>query len=100
MDTLRRIPVDISYNVLIDLLCHERDHGSRCLCNGHKGSVQGHIGIDLILFHTFCPETLAASAHIPVAHIVYKLLERSCRLRDLVIHQVIVNRLYHGIHLG
>ena len=100
MDALRRILINISYNILVDLLCHEGDHWGSRLCNGYKSGIKCHIRIDLILLHALCPETLTASAHIPVAHIVYKLLKGSCCLRDLVIHQAVVNGLYHRVHLG
>ena len=30
----------------------------------YKSGVQGHIGIDLILLHALCPETLTASSYI------------------------------------
>ena len=100
MYAFRSTLVDISYQVLVDLLCHEWDHRRSCLCNSYKSGIQSHISIDLILLHALCPETLTASAHIPVAHIVYKLLKGSCCLRDLVIHQAVVNGLYHRVHLG
>ena len=33
-----------------------------------------HICIYLILFHSFCPETVTATSYIPVTHIIYKFL--------------------------
>ena len=65
--TFRRVPVHFSHDILVNLLCHKRNHGSSRLCHGHKGRVQGHEGINLILLHSLCPEALTASAHIPVA---------------------------------
>jgi hypothetical protein len=100
MNAFRSGLVDLSYQVLVDLLCHERDHRSSCLCNSYKSGVQGHIGIDLILLHALCPETLTASAHVPVTHIIYEFLESLCSLRDTVVHQVVIYCLDHGVHLG
>ena len=93
MDALRRILIDVTYQVLVDLLRHERDHRRCHLADGHQCGIQGHIGIDLILFHAFGPETLTASSDVPVAHVIHKLLKRSCRLRNLIIPQITV----HGL---
>ena len=90
MDTLRSIFIHASYQVLIDVFCHERDHRSCCLGDGYQCMVQSHVSIDLILLHSLCPETFTASSYIPVTHLIYKFLECSCCFRDLVVSQVIV----------
>ena len=100
MDTFRCVLVNASHKVLVDILCHERNHRRCCFCSGHKGSVQGHISIDLILLHTFCPETLTASSHIPVAHLIHKVLQRAGCLRDAVVCQVVIHGLHQGVEPG
>ena len=100
MDALRRFRIDAAYQVPVDLLRHKRDQRRGCLCHGHKGGIQGHIGVDLILFHALCPETLPASAHIPVAHVFYKFLERAGAFRNPVILQIAVHGLYQRVQLG
>ena len=90
MDTLRSIFIHASYQVLIDVFCHERDHRSCCLGDGYQCMVQSHVSIDLILLHSLCPETFTASSYIPVTHLIYKFLECSCCFRDLVVCQIIV----------
>ena len=93
MDALRSRLIDIAHQILVDLLRHKRNQRRSHLADGHKRGVKGHIGINLILFHALCPETLTASSHIPVAHVIHKLLKCSGRLRDLVIAQIGV----HGL---
>ena len=100
MDTLRSGGIDAAYQVLVDLLGHEGDHGRRRLGNVHQGGVEGHVGVDLILLHALGPEPLSAAAHVPVAHVVHEILEGSCRLRDPVVGKVIVHCLDHRIQLG
>ena len=97
MDALGSRFVDGAYQVLVDLLGHERNHGSRCLGNGHQRGVKGHVGIDLILLHSLCPETLTASSYVPVAHVVHEILEGSCSLGDPVVGQIVVYLLHCGV---
>ena len=85
MYTLRCVLVYTSHEILVDIFCHERNHRRGCLADSDKRCIKRHISIDLILFHAFCPETFTASSHIPVAHVVHKILERSCCLRYAVI---------------
>ena len=90
MDTLRSIFVDRAHEVTVDLLCHERDHGSSGLTDSHQSGIQCHIRIDLILLHALCPEALTGTANIPVTHIVHEILQRSGRFRNTVVSQVVV----------
>ena len=85
MDTFRSIFVNTSYQVLVDFLCDERNHRRCRLADGYQSSIQSHISVDLILFHSLCPETFAASSYIPVAHVIYKFLKSSGCFRDLII---------------
>ena len=100
MDALRGIFVDLPDEVLVDILRHKRNHRSGRLAYGHKCGIERHICINLILLHPFCPETLAASSYIPVAHIVHKILERSCSFRNPVICQIVVHFFYKRVQLG
>ena len=97
MDALRSGLVDASDQILVDILSHERDHRSRCLGYRYQCSVQCHIGIDLILLHALCPETLTASSYIPVTHVIYEILKCSCSLRDAVVCQVVIHVFHHGV---
>ena len=99
MDALRGIFVDLPDEVLVDILRHKRNHRSGRLAYGHKCGIERHICINLILLHPFCPETLAASSYIPVAHIVHKILERSCDFRNPVICQIVVHFFYKRVQL-
>ena len=100
MDTLRSIFIHASYQVLIDVFCHERDHRSCCLGDGYQCMVQSHVSIDLILLHSLCPETLTASSYIPVTQIIYEVLKHTCCLWDSVIAKIIIYIFYHCVHLG
>src|SRR5699024_4119113 len=100
MDTLRSVCIDTAHKVLIYLFCHERDHRGRRLGDGHESCVQRHICVDLILLHSLCPETLAASSDIPVAHVVNEFLQCARRLRNPVICQIAVHVFHHCVHLG
>ena len=100
MDTLRCVFIDASHEILVNLFCHERDHRSGSLGYCHKCCIQCHVCINLILLHSFCPKTLTASSYIPVAHVIYKLLEHTRRLWDAVIAQIIIDSFYHRVHLG
>ena len=90
---LRRVFIQPSDQIQIDFLRHEGDHGRGKLCQGDQRGIQGHVGVDLVLLHALCPETLAASSHVPVAALVHEILQGSRRLGNLVVVQ-------SGIHLG
>ena len=100
MNTFRCILVPGAHQVPVDLLRHEGNHGRRRLAYGNQGSVQRHIGIDLILLHALGPETLPAPAHIPVAHLFHKILQGLCRLRDPVFIQIPVHLSHHRVQPG
>ena len=98
MDAFRRVFVNAADKILIDLLCHKRNHGRCRLGNSNQCGVQSHVCIDLILLHSLCPETFAAASYIPVAHVIYELLESTCCFRNTVIFKMIVHCFYHGVH--
>ena len=100
VDALRSRLIDGSYQVLVDLLCHERDHRSCCLTDRHECCVKSHVSVDLILLHALCPETLTASSDVPVAHVIDEIIQRSCSLRNAVIGKVVIHFLNHRIQLG
>ena len=100
MNALRRGRIYLYYNVLIDLLCHERNHRCCRLADRHECSIKRHVSVDLIRLHAFRPETLTASSDIPVTHIIDELFKCTCSLRDPVITQIVIYGLDHGIHLG
>ena len=91
VDALRCALVNAAYQILIDLLCHERDHRRSALADRHKRCVKRHISVDLILLHAFCPETFTASSDIPVAHLIHKVVQYPCSLRDPVMIQVVIH---------
>ena len=93
MHALRCVFIQPSDQIQIDFLRHEGNHGRGKLCQGDQGGIQGHVGVDLVLLHTLCPEALAASSHVPVAALVHEILQGSRSLRNLVVIQ-------SGIHLG
>ena len=100
MDAFRSIFVNAANQVLVNILCHKRNHGRSSLCHINQSRVQSHISIDLVLLHALCPETFSAASYIPVAHIIYEFLQHSCSLRNPVIVQIIIHITDHGIHLG
>ena len=100
MDTLRRICIDTPYQILVDILRHERDHRRRRLACLHKCGIERHISIDLILLHSLSPEALAASSYIPVAHIIHKILQSPCRLWNPVILKMAVHILDQRVEPG
>ena len=100
MDTFRCGSIIASYQILINILCHEGNHGSCCLTDGYQCSIQSHISIDLILRHAFCPETFSASSYIPVTHIIYKFFQQSCSFRNTVGTQIFINAFNNQIQFG
>ena len=99
MNTLRRVLVDTAHQIAIDFLRHEGNHGRGAFTDGHERGIKGHVRVNLILLHSLRPETLAASSHIPVAHLVHKVVQNPRRLRDSVIVQMIVHFLYGRVQL-
>ena len=97
MDALRSGLVQVTDQILVDRLCHKWDHRSCYLTYGNQSGIQSHISVDLILLHTLRPETLTASSDIPVAHVIYKILQGSCSLWDPVVRQVIVYLFDQGV---
>ena len=100
MYAFRSIFIDRSYQILIDIFCHKRNHRSSYFGNCDKCGIQSHISINFILLHAFCPETLTASSDIPVTHIIHKFLKSSCSFRNPVIFKIVVHCLNHSIQLG
>ena len=98
MNRFGSVFLDSSHNVLIDLLRHEGDHRSRALAEVLQRFIKGHVGVDLVLLHAACPETVPAAADIPVGHVVHKAFQRSCRFGNPVGVKVTVHVADHGIH--
>ena len=96
---LRRGCIDRAHQVLVNLLAHERNHGSRRLCECDQRRVERHIGIDLVLLHALCPEAVPAAAHVPVRHVFDKFLEHGSRLRNSVVREVLIRVADHAVHL-
>ena len=97
MDALGGGLIDAADKVLVDRFRQERHHGGRRLGDGHQCGIQRHVGGYLIGLHPGGPVTLAAAAHIPVAHLVHKALQRLCRLGDAIVRQVVIHRLYGAV---
>ena len=91
--------VNASDHILIDLFGDERHHRCSHLAKSYDSGIKGHISVYLILAHALCPVSFSASSYIPVGQIVNKLLHCLCSLGDPVICQVLVGKLYHGVHL-
>ena len=89
MDAFRSIFVNAAHQVLVDLFCHERNHRRRYLCDTVTSAVYSVIyALILSCSIPFRPETLTASSDIPVTHVIHKVLQRPCALRNPVICQV------------
>ena len=99
MNALGSVLIDRADKVLINVLCHKRNHRSRSLGDSNKCGIKSEISIDLILLKTLFPVTLTAAANIPVTHIVDKFLKSLARLGNSVICHIVVNALYHRIKL-
>ena len=100
MNALRSRLIHGAHQILIDILCHKRNHRRRTLADRHKRCVECHVRVDLILLHALCPETLTASSDVPVAHVIDEIIQRSCSLRNAVIGKVVIHFLNHRIQLG
>ena len=74
MNTFRCILINISDKVLVNIFRHKWNHWCCSLADFHQCGVQCHVGIDLILFHSFCPETFSGTSYIPVTHLIHKIL--------------------------
>ena len=97
---LGSVLVQIANQILINVLSHEGNHGSGSLGSGDQRGVQGLVSVDLVLGQLFAPETLAAAAHIPVTHIIHKVLQSAGSFGDAVVFQIGVHFPNHGIQLG
>ena len=96
----RCVLVNCHDKILINLLCHERDHRSGELGNRNKACVQSHIGIDLILLHALCPEAAAAAADIPVGQVVNKCLKSLAGFRNSVICHIVIDSFDRCVQSG
>ena len=92
--------IHASYQVLIDVLRDERNHGCRDLRGLGEHGIQGHVCIDLVLLHAACPESLTASAHIPVTGLVNEFVEHARCLGYAIVVQMIVHGLDSGVESG
>ena len=97
MNAFRRGLINAADKVLVDRLRQEWYHGGCRLGDGHQCRIQRHVGRYLISLHAGGPVTLAAAAHIPVAHLVHKALQGLCRLGDAIVRQVVIHRLYGAV---
>ena len=100
MDGFRCILIYRANQVLIDILCQERNHRCCGLAECHKRRIKCHVCVDLILWHILCPITLTTTSDIPVTHIIDKLSECLSCLRNTIITKVIIYGLHHRIKLG
>ena len=100
MDTLGSGCIIASYQILVNILGHEGDHGCGCLTDVHQCGVQRHVGIDLILLHALCPETLTAASYIPVTHLIDEVLQSLGSLWDTVLVQIAVYFCNGRVQLG
>ena len=100
MDGFRRVCIYLADNILINLLRNERNHRCRAQAYIFQGCIERHVGIDFILLHALRPETIAAAAHIPVAHIIDEALQYLAGLRKLISRQPSIGILDHGVHSG
>ena len=100
MNTFRSGRVIGAHQIPVDFLCHKGNHGSRRLAHRHQRRMQGHISVNLILLHALCPEALTAAAHIPVAHLLHKVLQYLGGLGDTVLVQIIVHLAHNSIQPG
>ena len=99
MHGLRRRCIDCANQILVNLLAHKRNHRRSRLRDRDQRRVERHERIDLILLHALCPETVAAAAHIPVRHVVDKLLEHRSGLRNFICREIFVRIPHHAVHL-
>ena len=97
MDALGGGLIDAPHQVLVNLLGKERYHRGGGLGDGHQRRIQRHVGGHLIGLHAGGPVALTAAAHIPVAHLVHKALQRLRRLGDTIVRQVVIHRLYGAV---
>ena len=100
MNTFRCRAVKSAHEILVNTFRQKRNHRRGCFADCHKCCIQRHVCINLILLHSLCPETVAATAHIPVTHIIHKTLQCFCSLRNFVILQIVIHRFYCCIQTG
>ena len=79
-----RAGVDRADEVAVYIFSYKRHHGGGAFGEGYERGVEGHVGVDFILFHAFSPETRAGTAYVPVGKFVDEALERPCSFRNLV----------------
>ena len=89
--------VDAANQIAVNAFRHKGNHGGCRLGGGHQSRVEGHIGIDLILFHAFAPEAAAAAAHIPVGKLIHKGLQSLGGLGHAIVAQAVVHLFHHGV---
>ena len=99
MNTFRSGLINISYKILINILCHKRNHRCSRLTKRYKCGIKSHVRVNLILSHFLNPETCSRTSYIPVWKLVNKVIKHSCRFCNLVICKVIVNCLNKCIKL-
>ena len=100
MDALRRILVHRADKVAVDALRDERHHGRGSLHKRRQRGVEGHVGVDLVLFHALRPEPFAAAAHIPVGKLFDKFLQYLRRFRNAIGGKMAVHFLDHRVETG
>ena len=86
--------------VLINILCHERDHGSRCLCDRYKCGIKCHIRRSLVITFACYPEAFTRTADIPVGKLVNEIGKISCCFGYTVVCKVIIKLSDHRIKTG
>ena len=86
--------------ISVNVLRHKGDKGRRDLCHGNKAGVKGHICVNLIGRHILYPEALTGATNIPVRELVNKVVKNTGSLGDLVIFEVVINRLNSRVELG
>ena len=97
VDALGRILINASYEILINFLGHERNHGGGSLAYSNERGVKHHVCVYLVLRKSLYPITLSAAADIPVRHLVDKCIESLCRFGNTVVVKVIIDCFNGGI---
>ena len=100
MYALRCTWINRAYQIAVNILSHKWDHWCSRFGDRNKCGIKSHISIDLILLHSLCPETLTAATYIPVTHLIHKLLQCSCCLRDTICSQIFIHSLNGTVQTG
>ena len=100
VDALRGGLVHGAHQVAVDFLAHKGGHGGGHLGGGHQRRVQGHKGGGAVVALRLGPEPGTAAAHVPVAHLVHKILEGTGGLGHLVGGEVVIHGLHGGVQPG